>query len=58
MMNLARFGVGMQGVGIADRAYQRARDYARERVQGRVPAQQGARRRAASSVIPTFAACS
>ena len=24
MMNLARFGVGMQGVGIADRAYQRA----------------------------------
>jgi len=36
MMNLARFGVGMQGVGIADRAYQLASDYARERVQGRV----------------------
>ena len=36
MMNQARFGVGMQGVGIAERAYQRARDYARERVQGRV----------------------
>jgi alkylation response protein AidB-like acyl-CoA dehydrogenase len=35
MMNLARFGVGMQGVGIADRAYQLASDYARERVQGR-----------------------
>ena len=35
MMNLARFGVGMQGVGIADRAYQVASDYARERVQGR-----------------------
>ena len=35
MMNLARFGVGMQGVGIADRAYQLAADYARERVQGR-----------------------
>ncbi|HEY2907115.1 MAG TPA: acyl-CoA dehydrogenase family protein, partial [Vicinamibacterales bacterium] len=35
MMNLARFGVGMQGVGIAERSYQRARDYARERVQGR-----------------------
>ena len=34
MMNLARFGVGMQGVGIAERAYQRARAYARERVQG------------------------
>jgi len=36
MMNLARFGVGMQGVGIADRAYQRATGYARDRVQGRV----------------------
>ncbi len=36
MMNLARFGVGMQGVGLADRAYQRAVTYARERVQGRV----------------------
>jgi alkylation response protein AidB-like acyl-CoA dehydrogenase len=36
MMNAARFGVGMQGVGIADRAYQRAVTYARERVQGRV----------------------
>jgi acyl-CoA dehydrogenase len=36
MMNQARFGVGMQGVGIAERAYQRARDYARERVQGRI----------------------
>jgi hypothetical protein len=35
MMNQARFGVGMQGVGIADRAYQAAREYARERVQGR-----------------------
>jgi alkylation response protein AidB-like acyl-CoA dehydrogenase len=34
MMNLARFGVGMQGVGLADRAYQRASAYARERVQG------------------------
>ncbi|HUO67195.1 MAG TPA: acyl-CoA dehydrogenase [Gammaproteobacteria bacterium] len=35
MMNFARFGVGIQGVGIADRAYQLAADYARERVQGR-----------------------
>jgi alkylation response protein AidB-like acyl-CoA dehydrogenase len=35
MMNQARFGVGMQGVGIAERAYQLASDYARERVQGR-----------------------
>ncbi|HZQ61918.1 MAG TPA: acyl-CoA dehydrogenase [Casimicrobiaceae bacterium] len=35
MMNLARFAVGMEGVGIAERAYQRAVAYARERVQGR-----------------------
>jgi alkylation response protein AidB-like acyl-CoA dehydrogenase len=35
MMNLARFGVGMQGVALADRAYQVAASYARERVQGR-----------------------
>jgi len=48
MMNLARFGVGMQGVGIAERAYQRARDYARDRVQGRVA---GAARDAAAGGI-------
>ncbi len=36
MMNQARFGVGMQGVGIAERSYQRAATYARERVQGRI----------------------
>jgi alkylation response protein AidB-like acyl-CoA dehydrogenase len=35
MMNLARFSVGMEGVAIAERAYQRAVAYARERVQGR-----------------------
>jgi alkylation response protein AidB-like acyl-CoA dehydrogenase len=35
MMNFARFSVGIQGVGIAERAYQLAADYARERVQGR-----------------------
>ena len=34
MMNVARFGVGMEGVAVCERAYQRARDYARERVQG------------------------
>ncbi len=36
MMNLARFSVGMEGVGISERAYQRAVAFARERVQGRV----------------------
>ncbi len=35
MMNGARLNVGLQGVAIAERAYQQARDFARERVQGR-----------------------
>jgi len=34
MMNNARISVGLQGVSIAERAYQQARAYARERVQG------------------------
>jgi 3-(methylthio)propanoyl-CoA dehydrogenase len=37
MMNQARFSVGMEGVGLSERAYQRAVAYARERVQGRPP---------------------
>lgn len=35
MMNAARFSVGVQGIGLADRAYQHALEYAKERVQGR-----------------------
>jgi len=35
MMNAARFGVGVQGIAIAERAYQHAVAYARERVQSR-----------------------
>ena len=35
MMNLARWAVGIQGLGISERAYQQARAYARERTQGR-----------------------
>ncbi|MGG1947970.1 acyl-CoA dehydrogenase [Trinickia sp. NRRL B-1857] len=35
MMNAARFAVGMQGVAIADRAYQKAVAYAKDRVQSR-----------------------
>jgi alkylation response protein AidB-like acyl-CoA dehydrogenase len=35
MMNEARFGVGVQGLGLAERAWQMALGYARERVQGR-----------------------
>ena len=35
MMNAARFAVGMQGIGLSERAYQKAVQYARERVQSR-----------------------
>ena len=35
MMNAARFAVGMQGVGVAERAYQKAVSYAKDRVQSR-----------------------
>jgi len=35
MMNAARFGVGMQGVGVAERAYQQAVAFARDRVQSK-----------------------
>ncbi|MDE0195945.1 MAG: acyl-CoA dehydrogenase family protein, partial [bacterium] len=37
MMNNARLGVGLEGVGVADRAYQQALDHAGERRQGRRP---------------------
>jgi alkylation response protein AidB-like acyl-CoA dehydrogenase len=35
MMNAARFSVGLEGVAIAERAYQRAVAYAKERLQGK-----------------------
>jgi alkylation response protein AidB-like acyl-CoA dehydrogenase len=35
MMNHARLGVGMEGVALAERAYQHALEYAKTRVQGR-----------------------
>ncbi len=35
MMNFARLEVGIEGIALAERAYQRALDYARDRVQGR-----------------------
>jgi acyl-CoA dehydrogenase len=35
MMNAARFAVGLEGVAIAERAYQQALQYARDRLQGR-----------------------
>ncbi len=35
MMNAARYGVGVQGIALAERAYQKAVGYARDRVQSR-----------------------
>jgi hypothetical protein len=35
MMNAARYGVGLQGIALAERAYQKAVQYARDRVQSR-----------------------
>jgi butyryl-CoA dehydrogenase len=35
MMNAARFGVGMQGIGLSEHAYQHALAYAKDRVQSR-----------------------
>lgn len=36
MMNEARFGMGVQGLGLSQRAYQRANEYAYQRLQGAV----------------------
>ncbi|RTM03121.1 MAG: acyl-CoA dehydrogenase [Bradyrhizobiaceae bacterium] len=41
MMNQARLGVGLEGVGVADRAYQQALAYAQERKQGRAVGNKG-----------------
>ena len=41
MMNQARLGVGLEGVGIADRAFQQALAFAQERKQGRAVGKKG-----------------
>ena len=57
MMNGARLNVGLQGVAIAERAYQQARDYALSRVQGRpVTAKDRERADHPSSRCPAHAA--
>ncbi|MEO7742792.1 MAG: acyl-CoA dehydrogenase, partial [Usitatibacter sp.] len=43
MMNAARLSVGLEGVAVAERAYQRALAWSRERMQGRVIGGDGAR---------------
>ncbi len=44
MMNNARLGVGVEGLGVSERAYQRAVEYALERRQGRAPGAPGGER--------------
>jgi len=41
MMNNARLAVGLEGVGISERAYQAAASYALQRVQGKIPGKAG-----------------
>ena len=57
MMNQARLGVGLEGVGIADRAYQQALAFAQERRQGRAVGKRRRRVPTPSSCIPTSSAC-
>jgi alkylation response protein AidB-like acyl-CoA dehydrogenase len=45
MMNAARYAVGMQGVALAERAYQKAVTYARDRMQGKAGGRLDAGRR-------------
>ncbi len=46
MMNAARYSVGIEGVGLSERAYQTALAYARERIQGTEAGIRGGRSRA------------
>ena len=55
MMNAARFAVGMQGIAVAERAYQQAVAYAQERVQSAPGRRLAARQRRRSSITPTCA---
>jgi len=41
MMNHARLGVGLEGISVAERAYQQALAYAKDRVQGGIPGHKG-----------------
>ena len=54
MMNAARYAVGMQGIAVAERAYQKAVAYARDRVQSR-PVDGSLRRRRADHPPPRCA---
>ncbi len=52
MMNAARLSVGLEGYSVAERAYQRAADWARARVQGKPPVA-AAKGPPPSSITPT-----
>ena len=51
MMNYERLSVGIQGLGLAERAYQAASSYAKERVQGRIPDGSTTERTAADAIV-------
>ncbi len=51
MMNYERLSVGIQGIGAAERSYQNAIDYARERIQGRAATGPVATDKAADPII-------
>jgi alkylation response protein AidB-like acyl-CoA dehydrogenase len=57
MMNHARVNVGLEGVGIAERSYQHALWYARERVQGAPIMATSPASRSPSCITPMCAAC-
>ncbi|WP_020407598.1 acyl-CoA dehydrogenase C-terminal domain-containing protein [Hahella ganghwensis] len=51
MMNYERLGVGVQGLAAAERSYQSAVEYARDRIQGRSPSGVAAPEKAADPII-------
>ena len=51
MMNYERLGVGIQGLGLGERSYQSAIEYARERLQSRAPTGANAPDKAADPII-------
>ncbi len=51
MMNYERLGVGVQGLAAAERSYQNAVEYARDRIQGRAPSGVVATDKAADPII-------
>lgn len=59
MMNTARLSVGLQGIGLSERAYQNALRYSRERLQSRALSGPNSRtsRPTRSSCTRTCAAC-